>query len=103
MTTYNTYNDTRQFVDRYRIKVTDRKVESRYHPADYISYNRYASEYLQDYVQYESHSVLVIEISESEFDQVAAKVREFDDLMRDPETAQLLMEARFINRLKGRI
>jgi hypothetical protein len=26
---------------------------------------------------------------------------EFRDLMRDPETAKLLMEAKFINRLKG--
>jgi uncharacterized iron-regulated protein len=94
--------DTRQLVDRYRIKLTDRKVESRYKPLDYTSYNRYAYEYLQDYVQYESHPVLVMEISEAEFEQIANKVCEFDDLMRDPETAQLLMEARFINRLKGR-
>ena len=97
MTTY----DIRQLVDRYRIKLTDRKVESRYNLADYTSYNSYAREYLQDYVQYESQPVLVMEISESEFEQIAAKVCEFDNLMRDPETAQLLMEARFINRLKG--
>lgn len=94
--------DTRQLVDRYRIKVTDRKVESRYKTPDYTSYNRYASEYLQDYIQYENHPVLTMEISEAEFDQIASKVCEFDNLMRDPETAQLLMEARFINRLKGR-
>lgn len=94
--------DTRQLVDRYRIKVTDRRVESRYKPLDYTSYNRYASEYLQDYIQYENHPVLTMEISEVEFEQIASKVCEFDNLMRDPETAQLLMEARFINKLKGR-
>lgn len=94
--------DTRQLVDRYGIKVTDRKVMNRYNPVDYTSYNRYASEYLQDYVQYERHPVLTMEISEVEFEQIASKVCEFDNLMRDPETAQLLMEARFINRLKGR-
>lgn len=94
--------DTRQLVDRYRIKVTDRRVESRYKPLDYTSYNRYASEYLQDYIQYENHPVLTMEISEAEFAQIASKVCEFDSLLKDPETAQLLMEARFINRLKGR-
>ncbi len=32
--------------------------------------------------------------------KVASIVNEFDSLMRDPETAKLLMEARFIHRLK---
>lgn len=96
--------DTRQLVDRYGIKVTDRKVMNRYNPPDYTSYNSYsyAREYLQDYVQYERHPVLTMEISEAEFSQIASKVCEFDSLLQDPETAQLLMEARFINKLKGR-
>jgi len=93
--------DTRQLVDRYQIKVTDRKVMNRYDPKDYTYNNRHAYEQWQDYVQYESYPMLTMEISETEFEKIASKVCEFDSLLQDPETAKLLMEARFINRLKG--
>lgn len=51
--------------------------------------------------KHEDVQMIMVEIPEKEFAVMADALCEMKDLMRDPETAKLLMEARFINRLKG--
>jgi hypothetical protein len=86
----------------YKITVTDRKMERRriHKPVSYSAMNVAD---LYDYLSFEEEIVPVIkaEIPEKEFTAMADALCEMTDLMRDPETARLLMEARFINRLKG--
>ena len=92
----------RQILTDYKITVTDRKMERRriHKPVSYSAMN---IPDLLDYMSFEEEIVPIIkvEIPEKEFTAMADKLCEFNDLMRDPETARLLMEARFINRLKG--
>ena len=86
----------------YKITVTDRKMErKRIHKP--VSYSAMNIPDLYDYLSFEEEIVPVIkaEIPEKEFTAMADALCEIKDLMRDPETARLLMEARFINRLKG--
>ena len=51
--------------------------------------------------KHEDVQMIMAEIPEKEFAVMADALCEMKDLMRDPETAKLLMEAKFINRLKG--
>lgn len=85
----------------YKITVTDRKMERKpkLQPFSYSSLNIHDYD---TYTQIEEEIVPIIkaEIPEKEFTVMADTLCEFRDLMRDPETAKLLMEARFINRLK---
>jgi hypothetical protein len=88
----------KKFVERYGVR--DIKVE----PAQYYKVNpldTYAFS-ANDFAQFETHYVNMYKMSipEDKLDRIANIVTEFDDLMQDPETAKLLMEARFINRLK---
>lgn len=91
-----------QILTDYKITVTDRKMERRriHKPVSYSAMN---IPELHDYLSFEEEIVPVIraEIPEKEFTAMADTLCEFRDLMKDPETAKLLMEARFINRLKG--
>lgn len=88
-----------QILLEYKITVTDRKMERRHRPMSYSTMN---IPDLHDYLSFEEEIVPVIkaEIPEKEFTAMADTLCEFRDLMKDPETAKLLMEARFINRLK---
>jgi hypothetical protein len=55
-----------------------------------------------DYAEFTTQHVNMYKMSIPEFnlDRIVNVVCEHDELMQDPETAKLLMEARFINRLK---
>jgi hypothetical protein len=57
-----------------------------------------------DYFTTQDEEVLTLtmDIPEKNFISIVEKIQEVESLMRDPETARLLMEARFISRLKGR-
>jgi hypothetical protein len=91
-----------QLLESYKITLTKRTMQRKYRIDPYnfsitgpdIEYNAY--------IRDEMVPMVVVELEEAQLLQMADKVVEFDDLMRDPETAKLLMEARFINRLKGR-
>lgn len=48
----------------------------------------------------ETINMYKMSVPEQSLDKIVNIVNEFEELMRDPETAELLMEARFINRLK---
>lgn len=87
----------RQFLHDYQVR--DIKVETaqRYQTPGY-SFN-FSNDVYPEYIT-EHVNMYNMTIPEDRLDKIVGVVAEFDDLMRDPETAKLLMEARFISRLK---
>lgn len=92
-------NQVHQFLSDYRVTVTDTKVMRQYEATPF-SYGNTRWDDMVSYRQEIQIPMIVSEIPEKEFIAIAETLCEFKDLMRDPETAKLLMEARFINRLK---
>ena len=95
-------DSVRQVLMDYKMTITSTKMERRLKnpPVSYSAMN------IPDYDTYfqteeEIVSIINAEIPEREFAVMADALCEMRDLMRDPETARLLMEAKFINRLKG--
>lgn len=90
-----------QVLLEYKITITDRKMSRQ---RKIKSYSQWNVSDLDPYNQLEEEVITVFtaDIPEKEFTAMADALCEIRDLMRDPETARLLMEARFINRLKGR-
>lgn len=88
-----------QLMESYKITLTNRKMQKRLrsNPLGFGAPN----DSFEYYIQEEIVPTVVVELEEKSLQQIADKIVEIDDLMRDPETARLLMEARFINRLKG--
>lgn len=95
-------DSVQQVLLHYKITITERKMERR-HKKQPMSYSALNIPDYDTYTRIEEEIVPVIkaEIPEKEFTAMADTLCEFRDLMKDPETAKLLMEARFINRLKG--
>jgi hypothetical protein len=90
----------RQVLMDYKITITNTKMARRHRPVSYSAMNIVDYDaYMQ--IEEETVPILLAEIPEKEFAVMADALCEMRDLMRDPETARLLMEARFINRLKG--
>jgi hypothetical protein len=83
----------------YKITITGSKVKRQYDANPFTHINSS----WDDPVSYEEEHVpmIITEMPEREFTAMADALCEMKDLLRDPETAKLLMEARFINRLKG--
>jgi hypothetical protein len=83
----------------YKITITGSKVK-RQHDANPFTHINTSWD---DPVSYKEEQVpmIITEMPEREFTAMADALCEMKDLMKDPETAKLLMEARFINRLKG--
>ncbi len=91
-----------QFLMDYKIAITGTKVQKRYDLKNYaVDYSDFMDRYIDDRVHLKEVELLTAEIPEDSLTEIADILCEFRDLMRDPETAKLLMEARFINRLKG--
>jgi len=85
----------------YKITITGSKVKRQYDANPFTHINTSWDDPVF-YKQEEEHVPMIItEMPEREFTAMADTLCEFRDLMKDPETAKLLMEARFINRLKG--
>lgn len=92
-----------QFLMDYKIAITGSKIQKRYDLRNYaVDQSDFMDNYIDPSVRIKEVELLTTEIPEDSLVSIADKIAEFDDLMRDPETARLLMEARFINRLKGR-
>lgn len=91
-------DSVRQLIESYKITLTNRKMQKK-HRTYPFSISEFDS--FEHHIQEEIVPTMVVELEEKSLQQIADKIVEFDDLMRDPETAKLLMEARFINRLKG--
>jgi hypothetical protein len=83
----------------YKITITGSKFQKQY---DATPVNSQWDQYM-DYsvIPYRDVKMITAEIPEDTLIAMADTLCEFRDLMKDPETARLLMEARFINRLKG--
>lgn len=94
-------DSVRQVLQDYKITITDRTVERRHRPISYCSWTVNDLDPYSYQIEEELIPVLKIEVQEAEFTKIADTLCEIRDLMRDPETAKLLMEAKFINRLKG--
>ena len=84
----------------YKITITGNKVKRQFNTNPFTRITSWDDPV--SYKQEEEHVPMIItEMPEKVFTAMADTLCEFKDLMRDPETARLLMEARFINRLKG--
>jgi hypothetical protein len=91
-----------QFLMDYKIAITGSKIQKRYDLKNYVvDHCDFMDRYIDDRVHLKEVELLTAEIPEDSLEAIADTLCEFRDLMRDPETAKLLMEARFINRLKG--
>lgn len=91
-----------QFLMDYKIAITGSKIQKRYDMKNYtIDHSDFMDNYMDDRVRIKEVELLTAEIPEDALTAIADTLCEFRDLMKDPETARLLMEARFINRLKG--
>lgn len=64
------------------------------------NYNYSSVDYVEFTTRTEQTNMYKMSIPEYDLYRIVDVVSEFDELIRDPETARLLMEARFINRLK---
>ena len=85
----------------YKITVTGTKIKrQRYiNPFTHVNPGWDDNPFIEDRI--EDVQMITADIPEREFIAMLDALGEIRDLMRDPETARLLMEARFINRLKG--
>jgi hypothetical protein len=91
-----------KFLMDYKITITGSKIQKRYDLKSYvIDHSDFMDNYIDERVRVNEVELLTAEIPDDALTAIADTLCEFNDLMRDPETARLLMEARFINRLKG--
>ena len=98
-------DSVRQILEDYKIKIIKQRMDRRIgQPYSYSAMNISNTFDQYDRLSFQEEIVPMItaDMPEKEFTAMADALCEMKDLMRDPETAKLLMEARFINRLKGR-
>ncbi len=90
----------KKFVVNYGIRDITIETAQRHKASAMDSYGMYYQNH--DYVSFdiERFNMYKMSVPEQSLDKIVNIVNEFEELMRDPETAKLLMEARFINRLK---
>lgn len=83
----------RDFVAKYNIQNIKISVKSVVETMPYvINY--------EEYLKHTHINMYSMEVPESSFTNIIDRISELDDLMRDPESAKLIMEARFIYRLR---
>jgi hypothetical protein len=91
--------NVKKFVYDFRInveKVEERPVYSYRTISDYHNYDKF----LDAQVYQQTETMYKLEIGERQLEQIVEIVNEWQDLMANPQSADLLMEARFINRLQ---
>jgi hypothetical protein len=89
----------KNFVYEFRInveKVEQRPVYAYRSVNDYYNYDKV----IDAKIYQQTETVYKLEIAERQLEQIVEMVTEWQDLMTNPQSAQLLMEARFINRLQ---
>jgi len=95
-------DQARRVIDRYRISNVKTRVEaiaqtlpihfSLGEDAAYMDYDAYI---------HKSHvNMLTLDIAEPEFAKMVSTLDEWDDMMRHPEVAKLILEAKFIHKLR---
>jgi hypothetical protein len=85
----------------YKITVTGTKIKRQRYLNPFTKVNASWTDNFFIEEQIEDVQMITADIPEREFTAMLDALGEMRELMRDPETAKLLMEARFINRLKG--
>jgi hypothetical protein len=85
----------------YDFKINVEKIEQRpvYSYRSLTDYHQY-EKFLDAQIYLQTEEVYKLDIGERQLSQIAEIVSEWQDLMANPQSAQLLMEARFINRLQ---
>lgn len=91
----------RRLVERYGIRELDVEEEPYY---DYRPFDRYSSpsgsiEY-NNYIREMRRKNVKLKMPLEQFEKLVNLAEEFDDLLHDRETRELINQARFINRLK---
>ena len=91
----------REFVAKYNIQniTINAKTVAEVAPYSMAPY-RYDTFMYDDYVTHTHVNMYSMEIPEGSFTNIIDRISEIDDLMTDPESARLIMEARFIYRLR---
>jgi len=95
-------DQARRIIDKYRISNVKTRVEtiaqtlpihfSLGEDAAYMDYDAYI---------HKSHvNMLTLDIAEPEFSRMVSILDEWDDMMRHPDVAKLILEAKFIHRLR---
>lgn len=92
-----------EFIDRFGI--TEVSIVQRDHyNYDQMRYNLHYDYQKYDtdpiYLRHEKRPYIKCEIPQNKFEELADIAAEWHELLQDGECARLLMEARFINRLK---
>lgn len=89
----------KKFVYNFRINVE--KVEQRpiYNYRSLNDYHQY-EKFLDAQIYLQTESVYKLDIGERQLNEIIDIVNEWQDLMSNPQSAEMLMEARFINRLQ---
>lgn len=91
----------RRLVERYEIRELDVEEEPYY---DYRPFDRYSSpsssiEY-NNYIREMRRQNVKLKMPLKQLEKLVDLAEEFDDLLHDRETRELINQARFINRLK---
>lgn len=88
----------KQVASKYNIEVKNVTSRSR---ALFPQVNiRELNSYSELHYNTETYSVLNIEVPETDLNYILQAIQEWTDLLKDPETSELVMQARFLLRLK---
>lgn len=90
--------DLKQVARQYNIEVKNVTARSR---ALFPRFNMHElSQYNELHYNTETYNVLNIEVPETDLRYILQAVQEWTDLLKDPETSELVMQARFLLRLR---
>lgn len=100
-----TTDNVRDIITEYSMTITGRSQTLRRDVMPYKNLNLHSYYAMGDDMRFSYEEELVdmitVDMPIRSLTKMADALCEINNLMRDPETAKLLMEARFINRLKG--
>lgn len=89
------------FLNRFRLTEISIVEKKEYVSPGYnFQHDYFKNDYDSIYIHEERRPYIKCEMPQTKFEELAEITDEWFELLRDPECAQLLMEARFINRLK---
>lgn len=90
----------RKFAEHYNIREVRRETEAQGRTLDPLHFRDWNNPGSPVHMETYYVPVVSMKIDEKALTDIANKVWEMDELMHDSECAKLLMEARFIHRLK---
>jgi hypothetical protein len=89
------------FINRFRLtEVSIIEKQEYVSPGYNLRYDYFKNDHEPIYIQQERRPYIKCEIPQPKFEELVEITDEWFELLQDPECARLLMEARFINRLK---